>query len=93
MDFEWDEEKNRKNYAKHGINFELASKIFDDPLAKFILERVVDGEERWQAIGQVYDRYLLLVAHCYRYANGKEIIRIISARPTTIHERKAYEER
>lgn len=92
MEIEWDEEKNLKNYAKHKINFEFASKVFDDPLAKFILDRVVEGEERWHTIGRVSDRYLLLAAHCYRLANGNEVIRIISARPAISHERRKYEE-
>jgi uncharacterized DUF497 family protein len=29
--FEWDETKNRANIAKHGISFETAKLIFDDP--------------------------------------------------------------
>jgi len=35
MLFEWDQQKNQANFAKHKINFELASKVFDDPLAKY----------------------------------------------------------
>lgn len=27
--FEWDEDKNRTNIAKHGIDFEYASRIFN----------------------------------------------------------------
>jgi uncharacterized DUF497 family protein len=30
--FEWDEEKNRQNLAKHGIRFEEASLIFEGPV-------------------------------------------------------------
>jgi uncharacterized DUF497 family protein len=30
MKYEWDEAKNRKNFAKHGLNFEDASKYFPD---------------------------------------------------------------
>ncbi|MEO4043273.1 BrnT family toxin [Hoeflea sp. CAU 1731] len=29
MEFEWDEDKNRRNIAKHGVSFEQAQKIFD----------------------------------------------------------------
>ena len=31
MRFEWDENKNRSNISKHGIDFEQAKKIFEDP--------------------------------------------------------------
>ena len=91
MEFEWDEVKNRKNFDKHGISFELARKDFDDPLAAYILERVEKGEERWQAIGRVSNLPLLVVVHTYRDKSGREIIRIISARQASSHERKRYE--
>jgi uncharacterized DUF497 family protein len=32
MGFEWDEEKATANLAKHGVSFEEARTIFDDPL-------------------------------------------------------------
>lgn len=92
MRFEWDEEKNRRNKAKHKISFTLAQEVFSDSLARFILDSVVDGEERWKAIGQVRHRFLLVTIHCYREKNGEEIIRIISARAASSHERKLYEE-
>ena len=31
LEFEWDEEKERINIAKHGIDFETASHVFLDP--------------------------------------------------------------
>ncbi|HEY5161717.1 MAG TPA: BrnT family toxin, partial [Terriglobales bacterium] len=31
MRFEWDEEKNRRNKLKHGISFQAAAVVFDDP--------------------------------------------------------------
>jgi uncharacterized DUF497 family protein len=47
----------------------------------FRKDRVVDGEQRWHAIGAAR-KALLLVVHVYRKEreNGEEIIRIISAR-------------
>ena len=92
MHFEWDEEKNHRNKAKHKISFELAQEVFADPLARYILERVVEGEERWQAIGLVRHRFLIVAVHCYRQDNGQEVVRIISARAASSHERKLYEE-
>ena len=33
MFFEWDDNKNRSNLAKHGVSFETASQVFEDPFA------------------------------------------------------------
>ncbi len=92
MEFEWDTRKNNANYAKHSINFELARTVFDDPLVTFRFDRVVDGEERWLAVGKVMGLHVLVVVHTYRSHAGQEIIRIISARRATSHERRLYEE-
>ena len=92
MHFEWDQQKNQANYAKHKIYFELACEVFDDPLARFRLEREADGEERWLAVGKVLDLHVLVVSHTYRNHAGQEVIRIISARRATSHERRLYEE-
>lgn len=90
MVFEWDENKNRSNKAKHGVDFETAALVFDDPLCASRFERAVDDEERWQTIGIVEKASLLLVAHTY--SDGQDIIiRIISARRADSHERKRYE--
>lgn len=51
--FEWDENKNRANQSKHGVDFDTASYVFDDPNFLSEQDRVVDGEERWQTIGLV----------------------------------------
>jgi uncharacterized protein len=32
MEFEWDAEKAAANIAKHGVSFEEAETVFDDPL-------------------------------------------------------------
>lgn len=65
MVFEWDENKNRINKVKHGVDFETASLVFDDQLCASRIERAVDCEERWQTIGLVEKALLLLVAHTY----------------------------
>jgi uncharacterized DUF497 family protein len=31
MRFEWDDDKNRRNLAKHKFSFETARLVFDDP--------------------------------------------------------------
>ena len=92
IQFEWDAGKAASNLKKHGISFELASRVFDDPLAFFAQDRVVDGEERWQCIGHVGLYTLILVAYVYRGLEDEdEIVRIISARLATGAERRRYE--
>lgn len=46
MQFEWDENKNRINKAKHGVLFELAKKVWDDPHVWTYLDRFEGGEAR-----------------------------------------------
>ncbi len=94
MRFDWDESKNRINRAKHGIDFAFARIAFDDPFAITIQDRDVSGEQRYQLIGAVYSR-VILVAHAVATAGpgeDEETIRIISARKATRLERKRYEE-
>jgi uncharacterized DUF497 family protein len=78
--------KERENKAKHGVDFETAELVFDDPFCINFVDRVTDGEERWHAIGSVEDVIVLVVVHTYRMEGSDEIIRIISARPATRRE-------
>jgi uncharacterized protein len=89
MRFEWDQEKNRRNLAKHKISFDHAAMVFNDPLALTIPDRVVEGEERWRTLGMIAG-IVLIVAHTYREEAGDEMIRLISARRATANERRAY---
>ena len=91
MKFIWDENKNTKNKIKHGVDFETAKFVFDDPLHISIQDRHENGEERWQTLGLVNNVVVLLVAHSIIEDNNTEIIRIISARKATKHERNHYE--
>ena len=45
MIFEWDDDKARANIAKHHVSFELAKRVWDDPLVFVGLEDVVGGEQ------------------------------------------------
>ena len=89
MRFEWDEDKNRRNLAKHKISFVTASSVFDDPQMLSVRDRVVEGEERWQTVGMVSGA-VLLVAHTYRNEADDEVVRLISARKAIPRERRAY---
>lgn len=91
MRFGWDTRKNRSNLRKHGVSFETATLVFADPFAIFGQDREVDNEVRWQAIGRVDGKTLLLVAHTYEDDEGEETIRIISARRAAAREREVYD--
>ncbi len=88
MQFEWDPEKAKRNLKKHGVSFEEAVTVFYDPLsATFDDPDHSVGEYRYITIGLSSRDRLLVVAHAKR----GEILRIISARIATAHERKRHE--
>ncbi len=75
MDFEWDDRKARKNIAKHGVSFELATRAFEDP--KLVLaEDLVHSrtEPRYFAFGRVRGGVLTV-----RFTVRVERVRIIGA--------------
>ena len=90
--FIWDEEKNRRNVAKHRVSFETAALVFEDPNALSIQDRFADGEKRWQTLGLVGGMVVLLVAHTVSEDKDEELIRIISARKATPRERRMYDQ-
>jgi uncharacterized DUF497 family protein len=91
MEFTWDPKKDDRNKSKHDINFETAAWVFSDPLQMSVLDRVLDGEQRWKTMGRIGALVIIVVVHTYTEKNDKEIIRIISARKATKRERKYYE--
>lgn len=91
--FEWDEIKNLSNQRKHHLSFEQAVEVFRDPLQVSVLDRVENGEERWQTFGVVRGVLLVMVAHTFREENEAEtVVRIISARRANRRERQFYED-
>jgi uncharacterized protein len=89
MKYEWDENKAIKNLAKHGVSFDEAKTIFDDPLyVDFYDLDHSEDEERYLIVGESNRGLLLIVS----YTERRESIRIISAREVTKSEREAYEE-
>jgi uncharacterized protein len=90
--FEWDPTKADANFRKHGVRFETASRVFSDVEAFIELDRIVDGEVRWKALG-IVDRFImLLVVHVVREEGNIEVIRIVSAREADRREKRHYEE-
>jgi uncharacterized DUF497 family protein len=90
--FDWDETKNAINLRKHGISFDAASLVFDDPEHLLTRNREVEGEERWQTIGRIGGVLFLLVVHTFEDEDDVEVIRLISARKAKRHERRQYED-
>jgi uncharacterized protein len=89
MRFEWDEDKNRSNVAKHKVSFETAISVFADQHAISLQDRIVEGEERWQTLGMI-GGVVYFVAHTWLCEAGDEVIRLISARKAGPSERRAY---
>ena len=93
MQFEWDDKKNSTNKSKHGISFELAVFVFQDPFHISIPDiRHNYHEERWLCLGLVKDivLYVAFKAITEEGHHEQEIIRIISARRATPNETKRY---
>jgi uncharacterized DUF497 family protein len=92
MRWTWDRDKAKANRAKHGLSFETAMLVFDDPLHMSRPDQHPDGN-RWHTIGLV-GQVLLLVVHTWpdESEGGEPVGRVISARKATARERKAYEE-
>jgi hypothetical protein len=93
MQFEWHSEKDRANRKKHGVSFDLARRVFEDPNHLTTQDRHEDGEERWQTLGLIGPVAIFLVAHTIEDGNGEEVVRIISARKANKTERRRYDER
>jgi uncharacterized protein len=53
MQFEWDPAKEAINQTKHGVAFEVAERVWDDPDHLLLFDREENGEERWHVIGLV----------------------------------------
>ena len=91
MRFEWDENKRRINLAKHGIDFEYSMRVWADPHHLIVGDTNSNDEERWIAIGNVGYTAVVVAVHTYRGDEDDYIVRIISARKATKHERINYE--
>jgi len=89
VEFEWDGAKAASNLDKHGVGFEEALTVFDDPLATiFDDEEHSNREPREIIVGHSDQGRLVLVI----FTERSERVRIISARPATRRERTDYEE-
>lgn len=88
--FEWDRQKAAINLRKHGVSFEEATTVFNDPLAVIFDDEDHSLDEvREIIIGQSINNRLLVAGFTER---AREVIRLYSVRPATKRERKDYEE-
>lgn len=93
MLFLWDPEKADSNVRKHGVSFEMAQTVFDDPFQLSVLDKKLHDEERWITMGKTPHGKTLVVVHTYAVTeDGDETMRIISARRATKKEVSEYEE-
>lgn len=89
MTFAWDDEKASENLKKHKVDFREAATVFGDPLSTtFPDEAHSVGECRFITIGASALGQVLVVAHTER----GDTIRIVSAWPATVRERRFHEE-
>lgn len=88
MEFEWDKEKAKANFKKHGVSFEEAAlAFFDENAIELFDEMNSEAEIRYQIIG-ISNTRLIFVA----YTERDEKIRIISARKANARHIKIYNE-
>jgi len=88
MKFEWDKQKAENNLKKHGVSFEEAITVFDDPLyLDFYDPDHSSHEHRYLIIGRSFKTRLLIISYTERADN----LRLITARQATSKEREHYE--
>ncbi len=89
MRFEWDEQKNKANIHKRGLDFANTPEVFDGPMLIRRDTREDYGENRWVGIGITRGRVVVLV---YAERDAGETIRIISMRKALKYERKQFDQ-
>jgi hypothetical protein len=88
MLFEWDENKEKINISKHGLDFSTAALVFrDQNRLEWFDELHSDYEDRYITIGEINGIAVVLMVV---YTERGDAIRLISARKATKHERRMY---
>jgi uncharacterized DUF497 family protein len=89
MQFEWNPDKANSNLKKHGVSFNEASIVFNDPLSMTFPDPDHSySEERYVIIGLSSANRILIVPH----TDQGDRVRIISAREATRNEWRFYED-
>ncbi len=85
LEFDWDEDKARKNWQKHGVSFNTATMVFrDEDRIEIYDEKHSINEDRYITIGLAGEVLFVVYTEC------KDTIRLISARLAIARERKLY---
>jgi len=88
LTFEWDERKADDNLRKHGVSFDEAKTVFNDPFSVTIYDPDHSrDEQRYIDIGLSSKGRLIVVS----YTETREKIRIINSREATKKEEREYE--
>jgi uncharacterized DUF497 family protein len=92
--FVWDEAKAFANVRKHGVPFDLARTIFNDPRLLTIADLEHSHiEDRWFSIGCASNTAVLSVVYLWSNVDPATTkIRLISARKATHNEIMQYQE-
>ena len=92
--FTWDPRKATTNKRVHGVSFETAQEVFEDPHHVVADNYFIasDGEQRYQVIGMTRSLVLLLAVFVDRSEPGAEVIHIISARKAVSYEESIYQD-
>ena len=85
MRFEYDPDKSAANLAKHGIDFDAAQALWEDPRCLEVPART-SGEPRWALIGRIGARHWTVI-----FTRRGDRIRLISARRSRREEVDVYE--
>lgn len=90
MEFEFDPVKSASNMAKHGIDFDQAQVLWDDPWMLEAPARTED-EPRFLAIGKIEGKQWAVVWTPRGQNPGRRAVRIISVRRARKEEIAYYE--
>jgi uncharacterized protein len=86
--FVWDEAKRKSNLEKHGLDFNDAHLVYDDPdKLTYDASRMSEHRLLDLAFGVVKGRLLALI-----YTERGKDVRVISFRPASREEREQYEQ-
>jgi uncharacterized DUF497 family protein len=86
-EYEWDERKRQINLKKHGLDFQDAWLVYENPeKLTYPVPHAIEDRRMTIANVEIAERVLTLI-----YVERNAVIRIISFRPASRKERRIYE--
>ncbi len=87
----WKEVKAKRNLRKHGISFDIAENVFNDPHVVIYFDcETAEGEMRYHAIGYITEQLMAVVVYIDLSQNDDEHIHLLSARKAEAFEESIY---